>query len=91
MPRNDEWDVPEGIAKRVSVSVTTGIAWLIFLIIFLGFFADRFTIYQNLAIILASILVVALVLGPMWTHWSIKYWDACKKKNTPAKRRKRKK
>jgi heme/copper-type cytochrome/quinol oxidase subunit 4 len=65
--------MPPGLAPRVAVSIATVVGWLVFLIIFLAFHADHFTVYQNLAIFLASILVVGAILGSMWAYWGIKY------------------
>jgi len=64
--------MPPGLASRIAVSVVVGVAWLVFLIIFFAFCADRFSVYQNLAVFLASILVVGAILGPMWVYWGIK-------------------
>jgi len=64
--------MPPGLASRVAVSIVVGVAWLVFLIIFLAFYADRFSVYQNLAIFLVSVLVVGAILGPMWVYWGIK-------------------
>ena len=64
--------MPPGLASRIAVSIVVGITWLVFLIIFLAFYADRYSVYQNLAIFLASVLVVAAILGPMWVYWGIK-------------------
>jgi len=64
--------MPQGLASRIAVSVAIGIAWLVFLVIFLAFYAEGFSIYRNLAIFIASILVVGAILGPMWVYWGIK-------------------
>jgi hypothetical protein len=64
--------MPQGLASRIAVSVAIGIAWLVFLVIFLAFYAEGFSIYRNLAIFIASILVVGAILGPMWIYWGIK-------------------
>jgi len=87
----EEWEgeMPPGGTARIAVSIVTCVGWLIFLILFLGFYADGFSIYQNLAIILASLLVVGAILGPIWAHWGIKT-GAWKKKKMKRKRRKRK-
>lgn len=72
-----------GMAWRVAVSVFVGVCWMIFIILFLFFYAGNYSLYQNLAVFLASILVVAAVLGPMWAYWGIKYartWDKKHKK-----------
>ena len=64
--------MPPGLASRIAVSVVVGVAWLVFLVIFFAFYADRFSVYQNLAIFIVSVLVVGAILGPMWVYWGIK-------------------
>ncbi|MFQ6129778.1 MAG: hypothetical protein ACE5OT_03080 [Candidatus Hadarchaeaceae archaeon] len=90
--KSEEWEceMPPGGAARVAVSIVVGVGWLIFLILFLAFYADGFSIYQNLAIILASLLVMCAILGPMWAHWGIKTSRAWKKKKMRRKKRRRK-
>ena len=92
MRRKQEWEgeMPPGGAARVAVSIVVGVSWLIFLILFLAFYADGFSIYQNLAILLASLLVVGAILGPMWAYWGIKTSRALKKKRVKRKRIRRK-
>jgi membrane protease YdiL (CAAX protease family) len=65
--------MPPHLASRVAVSIVTAVGWLVFLVIFLGFYASGINVYKNLAIILASILVVGAILGSMWAYWGIKY------------------
>lgn len=55
-------------ASRGAVSIVVGVGWLLFLLIFLGFYAEGLNIYRNLAIILASILVVSAILGAIWAR-----------------------
>jgi hypothetical protein len=50
-----------------------GVGWLVFLILWLTFVAPGFTLYQNLAVIFVSILIVGAVLGAAWASWGIKY------------------
>jgi uncharacterized membrane protein len=64
--------MPPGLTSRIAVSVVVGVAWLVFLVIFLAFYAESFSIYRNLAIFIASILVVGAIFGPMWVYWGIK-------------------
>jgi len=69
-------NVPKPPGWKVSLSIVTGIGWLIFLIVWLAFFAGdktlNFSEYQNFAIILISILVVFIILGGSWASWGIK-------------------
>jgi type VI protein secretion system component VasK len=61
-----------GFGWRVSLSVLVSIGWLAFLVIWLFFYAGEYSIYQNLAVFLASILVVAAVMGASWASWGIR-------------------
>jgi len=66
-------DFPKPSGWRISLSIGMGIGWLIFVIIWLAFFAGDYTIYRNIAIIIISILVVFLVLGGSWAAWGLKH------------------
>lgn len=85
--------MPPGLAPRVAVSAVVFFGWLIFLVLFLAFCAGSFTIFQNLAIILVSILVGIAILAPMWITWGMKYgkqmekeWKTEEWKRSPKKK-----
>ncbi|MFB0499818.1 MAG: hypothetical protein ACETWO_00860 [Candidatus Hadarchaeaceae archaeon] len=90
--KHEEWEgeMPPGLAPRVAVTIVVGIGWLIFLILFLAFYAGGFNIWQNIAIMFVSILVVGAILGPMWAHWGMKTGRAAVQKRKIRKRRVRK-
>lgn len=73
--KNEDFPKPSG--WRISLSIAMGVGWLIFLIIWLAFFAGDetlgFSLYQNIAIIMISILVVFVILGGSWAAWGLKY------------------
>jgi hypothetical protein len=69
---NDE-DFPKPSGWRISLSIGMGIGWLIFIIVWLAFFAGDYTVYRNIAIIIISILVVFIVLGGSWAAWGLKH------------------
>jgi len=69
--KNKDDSQPSG--WRISLSIGAGVGWLIFLIIWLAFFAGNYTVYQNVAIVLISILVVFIILGGSWASWGIKH------------------
>ena len=69
-----------GFGWRVSLSIIVGIGWLVFLILWLFFYASAFTVYQNIAIILVSILIMSAILGASWASWGIKYGCTFEKK-----------
>lgn len=57
---------PEGSAWRTRVSVLSGVLWVAFVILWLPFFAEGFTLYHNAAILLTSFLVLAGVNALAW-------------------------
>ncbi len=67
---NENFPNPSG--WRISLSIGMAIGWLIFVIVWLAFFAGESAIYRNIAIIMISILVVFLVLGGSWAAWGLK-------------------
>ena len=74
MPRNKELrqgEMPPGMAPFVAVSIVAALGWLVFIVIWLFFWAGGLNIYQNVAVFLASILVLAAVLAPMWAYWGM--------------------
>ncbi|MDI6642885.1 MAG: hypothetical protein QMD95_02405 [Candidatus Hodarchaeaceae archaeon] len=85
----EDWkgEMPPGSASRTAASIVVGIGWLIFLVLFLWFYAEGLGIYKSLAIFVLSILVVGVILALMWVSWGIKTARVWKKKV----RRKRKK
>jgi hypothetical protein len=62
-----------GFGWRVSLSIISGVGWLIFLIIWLFFYAGNFNIYQNIAIFIVSLLVIGGIMGAAWAPWGIRH------------------
>ncbi len=65
-------EMPQGAAWRAAVSAVVCIGWLIFVIIHLFFWAKYYTIYENIAIFLVSVLVMAALVAPMWIVWGMR-------------------
>jgi len=63
----------KGFGWRISISIIVGVGWLIFLILWLFFYASDFNIYQNIAIFIVSILIIGGVLGASWAPWGMRY------------------
>jgi hypothetical protein len=58
---------------RISFSIIVGVGWLIFFIIWLAFFASDYSVNKNIAIFLASLLIIFLLLGGVWAIWSLRF------------------
>jgi hypothetical protein len=62
-----------GFSWRVAASIVTGMGWLAFIIIWLFFYAGSFSIYQNLAIVIVSLIVVFGTLAAIWVSWGLRF------------------
>jgi hypothetical protein len=57
---------------KPSISIAVGVGWLIFVILWLAFYASDYSWEKNIAILLLSILILILALGGMWAIWSLR-------------------
>lgn len=75
MPRNNPKTPMEtpGFGLRVGISIIVVFGWIAFFILWLLFGAESMSIYQNLAVILVSILVGIVILAASWVSWGIRY------------------
>jgi len=65
----------EGFTWRVGVSIITFFALIIFIIIWLFFHADFYTIYQNIAVIIVALLAFCGIMGATWAPWGMRHAD----------------
>ncbi len=64
-----EKQVPTG---RVYLSIAIALLWLLFLALWLFFYATNYGIIQNIGLFLASIVVVAILEVIIWVPWGMK-------------------
>jgi hypothetical protein len=65
---------------RVSVTIVLGTGWLVFILLFAGFWAARFDLFQDIMIFFASIIVLLGVIAAVWASWGMRFasggnWD----------------
>lgn len=60
-----------GLAWRVSFSILVGVGWLVFLVLWLFFYAKDYAWEQNVAIFLLSLLLLTGILGIPWAFWAL--------------------
>ncbi len=60
------------LGLKPSFSIVIGVGWLIFLIMWLAFYASDYAWEKNIAIILLSTLIMFLLLGGMWAMYGIR-------------------
>ncbi|HWR27811.1 MAG TPA: hypothetical protein VN377_05180 [Candidatus Thermoplasmatota archaeon] len=62
----------EGLGWRVLLSILVGVGWLVFLVLWLFFYAKYYAWEKNVAIFLLSLLLLIWVLGVPWAYWTYK-------------------
>lgn len=74
-----EWEKSfEGIRWRMLVSIIGPVAWLSFTLLYVGFWATGFTLFQSIIVIIVSALILGGLMGALWTSWGPRYrhgWD----------------
>jgi amino acid transporter len=63
----------KGLGWRVSLSILVGVGWLVFLLIWLFFYANTYSWEKKMAIFLLSLLVIAGILGIPWALWGLRH------------------
>ena len=62
-----------GLRWRSIASIIIGFGWVLFILLFAGFWSDRFTLFQNIVIFFASIVVALGMLAVMWAGWGMRW------------------
>ncbi len=63
-----EKHVPTG---RIYISIAIPLLWLLFLALWLFFYATNYSIIQNIGLLLASIVIVAILEVIIWVPWGM--------------------
>ncbi|MGA2766980.1 MAG: hypothetical protein ABSF24_01515 [Candidatus Bathyarchaeia archaeon] len=57
--------------SRVAGTVIVGVGWLAFILIWLAFYAGNFDFWQNLAMLLVSVIVAIGIVAVIWIKWAL--------------------
>lgn len=62
---------------RVVASILGPVAWLCFTLLYVGFWAQGFTVFQSVIVILVSVILLAGLMGAIWASWGMRRhrWD----------------
>jgi hypothetical protein len=67
------------IRGRIVASILGPVAWLSFTLLYVGFWAKGFTLFQSVIVILVSIILLAGLMGAVWASWGMRQarwaWD----------------
>jgi hypothetical protein len=64
-----EIDLPS--RARIVASILGPVAWLSFTLLYVGFWAQGFSLFQSVIVILVSVIVLAGLMGALWASWGI--------------------
>jgi len=56
----------------IVISIIVGICWAIVMLLYVLFWSSAFDFFQNIVIILLSLVVVGGLLGLMWVVWAFR-------------------
>jgi hypothetical protein len=75
------WEIFQikGFKWRVVTSIIIPFLAIIFLIIWFWNYAEPFIVWQNIAVLLVTLLVLGGILGVIWARWGIKHGEEMKK------------
>jgi hypothetical protein len=62
----------KGMGCRVSLSILVAVGWLVFLILWLFFYAGPYSWEKNLSVVLLSLLFLCGCIGIPWGVWTIR-------------------
>ena len=73
------WEnAPKGLRWRMTFSILVPIGWLCVTLLYVGFWASGFTLFQSIIVILVSTLIMGGAMGAIWMAWGPRYrhaWD----------------
>lgn len=61
------------LRRRILVSIAASVIWLSTVLLFLAFWATRFTIFQDIVVIVVSLVVLAGALLGAWVSFGLRF------------------
>jgi hypothetical protein len=63
-------DLP--LRARIVASIIGPVAWLCFTLLYVGFWAKGFTVFQSVIVILVSIILLAGLMAALWASFGMR-------------------
>lgn len=67
------------LRRRIIASIVAPVAWLSLTLLYVGFWAHGFTLFQSIILVIVSILVLIAVMGVVWVSFGFRearrWWD----------------
>lgn len=62
-----------GMRWRSVASIIIAFGWVVFILLFAGFWSGGFNLFQNIVVFFASIVVALGILAAMWAGWGMRF------------------
>jgi hypothetical protein len=62
----------KGPLAPIVVSIVGVIGWLVFILLYALYWSKGFSLFQNIIVTVASLLIVGLVIGLVWVVWGFR-------------------
>ncbi len=62
-----------GMRWRTTLTILLGTAWLVFILLYAAFWSGGLSLFQNIVIFFASIVVVLGCLAAIWASWGMRF------------------
>lgn len=67
------FDLIDGARQRVLVSIAASVGWVCFALLYAAFWAHYFTLFQNIVVIVVSLLVLGAVVVGAWLSFGMRF------------------
>jgi cobalamin synthase len=57
------------IFAPIVATLVAGICWAIFMLLHILFWSSSFDLFQNIVIIIVSVVITGCIIGLMWVFW----------------------
>lgn len=65
----------QGEPLRIYATIIIGLLWLLFLGLWLFYYAAFYSILQNIAVFIISLVIVGAIMILLWLPWSFKHMN----------------
>lgn len=64
-----------GIRRRILASIASTVGWLSFVLLFLAFWGAHFSLFQDIVVVIVSLLILAAFLLGTWIAFGLRFGD----------------
>ena len=68
-----EFDLLGSVSRRVLVSIAASVGWLSLTLLYLAFWAQRFNLFQDIVVVVVSLIVLAGTLLGLWVSFGMRF------------------